>query len=273
MKKILIIAIISIIGSANALAQGPETLLLPDNAVSTAMGGVRQAIETHDNTFGVNANLSMWAPKMMNSKVFGLKAYYCVSPSFELNLEGGMVNGLPYEMSDELGGYSESFTPRDFAAKLGASYKLAAGLSFGAKVTYLRSSLAKETGLNTFGIDAAVQYRKNGLKAEIGACNLASPVALGKADVSYSIAGFTAAAEFDYLFKGGMMAGVGAEYTIAKIASIRAGYHYGNEEKAIPSYVSAGLGFKFAGVHIDAAYIIYKAPLAGTISASLGYSF
>ncbi|MBQ0024808.1 MAG: hypothetical protein KBT00_03670 [Bacteroidales bacterium] len=271
MKKILVFAIAAIISVPSMFAQGPETLLLPGSAASTAIGGISQAVPDHDSTtFGINAGYMMWAPKEMNSTLIGANVWFAASESLEININGGMLSGQPSEISGITGEWSgKSFTPKDIFAKVGALYKLSSGLAFGAKVNFVKSSLA-ETGLSTFGADVCVQYRKNNIKAEFAACNLASQVALCKADAAYTISGFTASAELDFLFAGGLMAGIGAEYSIADIVSLRAGYHYG---EAIPSFLSAGLGFKFAGINLDAAYIIYDTPLAGTISATLGYSF
>ena len=77
----------------------------------------------------------------------------------------------------------------------------------------------------------------------------------------------------DYLFSGALMAGLGLEYCIVDIVSVRAGYHYGDAAKALPSFASVGLGVKFAGVHLDAAFLLASKTLGNTLMIGLGYSF
>ena len=126
-------------------------------------------------------------------------------------------------------------------------------------------------------------YAKDAFSAALGVCNVGSALSYGgesyalpmfaKAGAAYSASGFTASAEVDYLFSGALMAGVGAEYCIVDIVSLRAGFHYGDAAKAIPTYASVGLGVKFAGVHLDAAYLLASKALGNTLTVSLGYAF
>ena len=56
--------------------------------------------------------------------------------------------------------------------------------------------------------------------------------------------------------------------------TFRGGYHYGNASKGvIPSYASLGLGVKFFGVSIDAAYLFGSEILKNSFGVSLGYEF
>ena len=48
--------------------------------------------------------------------------------------------------------------------------------------------------------------------------------------------------------------GVGAGYTFARLATVRAGYHFGDQEKGDPRYTSFGCGIHFYHFHLDAAY-------------------
>jgi len=55
--------------------------------------------------------------------------------------------------------------------------------------------------------------------------------------------------------------------------SLRGGFHYGDPAKAIPTYVSFGLGLQLAGVHFDAAFLTASKTLGNTLLFSLGYAF
>lgn len=67
----------------------------------------------------------------------------------------------------------------------------------------------------------------------------------------------------DFLFLAG----------VSGIAFLRAGYHYGTRDKGLPSFASTGLGLKFAGVELNAAYLFASEALGGTMTFGLGYSF
>lgn len=96
---------------------------------------------------------------------------------------------------------------------------------------------------------------------------------MAKVGGSYTNSGFTAAAEVDYLFSGALMAGLGLEYDIQNIVSLRAGYHYGDARKALPSFASLGLGARFAGVKLNLAYMLANRNIGGSFLLGLGYAF
>ena len=96
---------------------------------------------------------------------------------------------------------------------------------------------------------------------------------MAKVGAAYHIGGFQASAEVDYLFAGAIMAGIGAEYGFKDIAFIRAGFHYGDAQKAIPTYASVGLGVQYWGVRLDATWITASSVLGNSLGFSLSYSF
>ena len=69
------------------------------------------------------------------------------------------------------------------------------------------------------------------------------------------------------------MAGLGVEYTIVDIVSLRGGFHYGDAAKAVPTYASLGLGVHVAGLVFDAAYLLASETVGGSLCITLGYSF
>ncbi len=84
----------------------------------------------------------------------------------------------------------------------------------------------------------------------------------------------SATAETDILFAGAVMAGAGIEYSFRDLLFVRGGYHYGAPHKAVvPSYGSAGLGVKFFGISLDAAYLFGSEILKNSFCVSLGYEF
>lgn len=123
------------------------------------------------------------------------------------------------------------------------------------------------------------------LRASVEVCNLGSGLdygsgpygqpALARASVAIKpLKGLLLTAGTDYLFSGALMAGTGLEYSIFDLVFIRAGFHYGDAAKAIPSYATVGLGLKLKGFSLDAVTLPGGfSPVCGTTMLRLGYEF
>lgn len=70
-----------------------------------------------------------------------------------------------------------------------------------------------------------------------------------------------------------LAASAGLQYSFADMVFVRAGYHFGGSEVPVPSYASAGLGFKFKGVSLNGAYLFASESLSNSFCLTLGYSF
>ena len=70
-------------------------------------------------------------------------------------------------------------------------------------------------------------------------------------------------------------AGAGCEYSFNEMVFARVGYHYGDAVNVVPSYASFGLGLKFFGVTLDAAYLVADStsPMRNTMMFGIGYRF
>lgn len=249
-----------------------------------AAGTNAAAMSLSENKFAAGAAFSMWAPKTANSKIAGLGAWGKINDKLAIGLDARYIMGQAYDVVNDLGYVSSTFSPNDIHATAAVSYKIIDCLSVGVGAKFVSSKLEENVSAMAFGADVSVAFNRNGLSAALAACNLGSsltygkskPVALPamvKAGVAYNIVGLTASAEADYLFDGAFMAGLGLEYSIKDIAFIRAGYHYGDQKKALVSFASVGLGVKFFGVELNACYLLASEALANTMMFGLGYSF
>jgi len=264
-----------------AYARGGAAVALPASAF--AVDNNASAMSLAEDTFSVAATYGMWAPKSADNMVVGLGAWYRINEKFAVGLSGRMLRDKPYDITTVGGQITGSFTPNDLVVGLGLSYAFTDFLSVGLSARMLSSKIGESMSGSSFAGDLTVSYAQNGVSAALGVCNVGSPLSYGGASYAlpmyaklggaYSIAGFTAGAEVDYLFSGALMAGIGLEYTIADIVSLRGGFHYGDAAKAIPTYASLGLGVKFAGVHLDAAFLLASKTLGNTLMLGLGYSF
>ena len=256
------------------LARPADAFALDNNAAAMALSA---------GTFDVAATYGKWAPKTADNMVVGLGTFYKVNDKLALGLSGRVLRDQPYDIASAGGQVTGSFIPMDVVAGLGLSYAVMDGLSLGVSARMVSSSIAADMKGTSFAADITAMYAQDAFSAALGVCNLGSPMSYGgasyalpmlvKAGGAYAAAGLTASAEVDYLFSGALMAGLGLEYGIEDIVFLRGGFHYGDNAKAIPTYASLGLGVKYAGAHIDLAFLTASKTIGNTLMLCLGYAF
>ena len=271
-------------------AQALSSLLLPYGAESSALAGSTLArpaasFAAMDNAsamslscsrFSVGAAYNLWAPESVGSNVADAGAAFRLGDKFALGFGGRLYSSKELAVTNLNGATIDTFTPKDIIGNLALSYKLLDALSVGVTAKFISSGTA-------FGVDVSVSYARRSLGVSAALCNLGTAVSYGgsgyslpmiaKAGAAYKWKGLTLSGEADYLFDGAFAASAGTEYGIAGIAFLRAGYHYGTQDKGLPSFASAGLGVKFFGVELNAAYLFASDALGGTMTFGLGYSF
>lgn len=284
MKKLISLMIVLASVSGTSFAQSMSALLIPTDARSMSMAASTVALEPSSG-LDVEAFAGKWAPKTADNTIAGLDAWISVSDRFALILDGTYFKDSPYEVSTAQGQVTGSFTPGELLLALGGNFKAADCISVELKARLFSSSLAPDIKGSAFGADLIARYHGRGFNVAAGACNLGSSIRYGSGSVSYpmpmmaklggsySYSGFTAAAEVDCLFSGALMAGLGLEYSVKDIVFLRAGYHYGDEGDALPSFASLGLGAQFSGVKLNLSYMLANANIGGSLLVGLGYSF
>ena len=265
-----------------ALAQAVPTLLIPADARSLAQGGIAQPKDA--STLDVQLFYGIWAPNGADNSVFGGDAFARVSERVALSVESRFFAHKPYDVTSPQGQVTSRFTPGDYIVGTGVSVDFTEAFGATLKARFVSSATATDARGGAFCADLSVDYKGAIAFASAGVRNLGSQISYGGG--SYALPamaavsggarpadGLTICAELDYLFTGGLMAGLGVEYTIADIVSLRGGFHYGDAAKAVPTYASLGLGVQFAGVHIDAAFLTASQTLGNTLMFGLGYNF
>ena len=202
--------------------------------------------------------------------------------------------GRAYNMMDENGVISGSYTPADITAGAGIAYRPADFVSLGATLNYAGSRLWGMSGQdgtsNVFFADIQILFKVRDFNFSLSAANLGTPVK-SVSGLSYNLpmngtvgAGYSVSFG-EHNLSAGLEAGLflgsstslfgsaGVEYMFMDIMALRVGYHYGSDISAVPSYASAGVGFHFKGFSIDAAYLFASKVLKNTFSVGLGYSF
>ena len=295
MKRFFLLAFLTVGLQALCSAQVQNMLILSDartagfaaagaaldaDAFVSARGVSAAALSGRTAAFGLGYN--MWAPSSSSMGIAGLGGFFRFG-KVAVAMDGRYFIEEPYEIISSVSKVIGTVQPKEMMAGLGVAFQVAEPLSIGLTGRYYSSSIAEKAKGSAFCVDADVSFRKGGLAAMAGVANLGTKIsyggssyalpALAKGGAAYSLAGLTASVEADYLFSGAFMAGLGLEYGIADIAFVRAGYHYGDAAKALPSYASLGLGAQFAGVSLDFAFLTASESLGNTLLFGLGYSF
>lgn len=295
MKRFFLLTVLSVCLPALCSAQAVNLLIPPDArtagfaAAGSALGADAfvsarnvSAAALSERTGAVGLGYDIWAPSSSSIGIVGLGAFYRFG-KMAVALDGRYLNEKPYDIISNVSKVIGTYKPKDMTVGVGFAYQVAESLSVGVTGRFFSSDIAEKVKGSAFCADVNATFRKDGLAAMAGVSNLGSKIsyggsshslpALAKAGVAYSIAGFTASAEADYLFSGAFMAGLGLEYGIADIAFLRAGYHYGDAAKALPSFASLGLGLQYSGFSLDLAFLTASETLGNTFLFGLGYSF
>lgn len=296
MKRIIIIALCAL--GINANAQTMQFLNVNQDAAASAVAGTgvgrpadafalennMAAASLSTSEFAAEIGYGMWQPNTSKTGVVSAAGYLQLNDKVALGAAFKNFSEAEYSITSADGRNTGSFKPSEMAAGLGVSFKVSEGFAIGLNAKFASSTIAESAKASSVAADLSLAYAGNGLQAGLAVCNIGGKVDYGaetkyslpsiaKAGAAYTIAGLTASAELDFLFSGGLMAGLGAEYWVKDIVAVRAGFHYGDSAKAIPTYASAGLGFNLAGVKLNAAYLLASDTLGGSMMFGLGYSF
>lgn len=269
------------LGIGNATVAAEATAYSLDNNVA--------AMSLGDARFAAAASFGLWQPSYADDKVAGAAAMFRPADRWAAGLSFRHLAQPEYNIVSDSGLESRdgTFAPAEFNIAMGASYAVTGYLSAGIAARLTRSSLAPEASATVPGADIGLYFRLNGISAGLSVNNLGPKAKYGetgypqpsllKAGAGYRLDLDTysvgTAVEADVFFTGVFMAAIGLDYSFKDILCIRAGYHYGNESKTVPSYASAGFGVKFFGVWLDAAYLFGSPVLKNSFCVSLGYSF
>ena len=281
--KRLILSITAACLALGAAAQSVPSLLIPTDSRSLAMGGVSRPL-TNDFSMDAQAYFGIWAPKAIKSTVIGGEASLCLGRSILLTLEGKTFQDSPYEEAGEQGKVKNTFKPYDFNIALGGTYFINDHFYAGLKLRAVTSYLSNDGKGSAFCGDIFASYGGEKWSAAIAGRNIGSKINYGSGAYSLPalaaisgefrpLEGLRADAEVDYLFSGALMAALGVEYGFADMVFARAGFHYGDPAKALPTFASVGIGAKFIGIRLDAAYVFLSETLGNSFLVSLGYAF
>ena len=297
MKKTLVIAA-AILLSCGLYAQDAASVAMPFSVIprtvsSLSTGGTGAFDDATLRVFGeekLDASLSWysWAPSSVASNDINVDFFARLGQRLGLSAQFALDNGQKYDIYDATGKKGGFYVPKDLMVKIGAAYRILPSLSAGATVRIMNSSLTAKNSYSAFAADVMAAYEIGSAHVAAGVTNLGTPVKAADGTsfglpAAATLAGNYAlsfaekhAVDFklqaDWFFKGGLCARAGAEYGFADMAFVRVGYCYGGTSP-MPSFLSLGLGGKFAGISLNAAYLLGSPTVGGTLAVGAGYSF
>lgn len=239
------------------------------------------ALPFSNSKMDFGASYSMWGPSTANENFisFGAGAAF---GKFAVSVAGSIGNNEPYTEYREGGFEGSKFTPKDMHIGFGAAYGITESLGVGVSGKYLSSTLSSNASYTAFGVDVMAFGKFGPVAAGAGVRNVGSKVKSYSGNsfglpTSFAVgaaydapAGFGAELDVNYVFAAGLDLSAGVHYCWNDMVTVRAGYHKG---AVLPDFLSVGGGFKFAGIYLDAAYVITPSAAAGTMCLGLGYRF
>lgn len=246
-----------------------------------------------DQKMDIAASYGMWQPSVSGNNVISVAGYGRVAKFMSITAGVKYYTHKPYDISDANGNITGTFSPKEMSAGIGLAFKILPILSASANVHYVMSDMGGPKKANAVSADFGAMVHLKFMNIGVTASNIGSKINYGGAS-SYSLPanlkiGVGTSQTFSDIHKitanlqGGMtfhntafFGELGAEYMYNELVAARVGFHYGNPDKTIPPYVSVGLGAKFFGISLNAAYLIAvtaSSPLKNTFSVSVGWGF
>lgn len=242
-----------------------------------------------DERLSVGASGQIWAPNGVKSTNFAFGSAFRTGERFGFSVGGAYQIGEEYMSTDEMGNIAGAFKPNDLIINAGIGVRIIENLAAGVNVRYASQKLSADNSYSAFTTDIFLTYRLSELNISAGVSSLGTSVKSASGDsfgpptsatvgvewlkVFSAIHSLRLVVDADYYLSGDITAASGAEYSFKNFIFLRAGYHYGSKDKGLPSFASAGLGVKFAGVQLNAAYLLASETLGGSLMIGLGYSF
>ena len=302
MRRFCLVALMALASAGMVAAQEGGMAALPFTRIdrnprsSAFAGGGRASVGAPGawQAFGAAASLPF-----MEGMVDGALGFQLWEPNNEvdqtINIQGGAAVKFG-SIGIALGGAYQSgipngdFTPSDRLVSLGFAYGIGQRISLGLNARYAAQSLAKDISFSGFSFDLAVLGKiTRELSATLGVSTLGTPVASSGdtpfGQPTYAFAGLAWRQLFgtdhalegvldgEYGFDGQFAGSVGAEYAFRNLVFVRAGYRLAGEYALLPSHLSLGLGFSYAGFRLDASFLTLNPMLGNTFSVAAGYRF
>ena len=190
--------------------------------------------------------------------------------------------GNAYAETSDSGEAGESVIPGQMMFCAGVAYRFLNVFSLGLGARYTSQGLGPDALYQAVSGTASLMFQAAGIRATAGIKDLGSKLAgeyplparaFAGADYtrSFGVHAVEVAAEANIYLSGAFSAGAGVSYTFKDMLVARAGYILGGSS-ATANAITLGLGGKYKGVRLDAAYLISAAPVGNSFTLGLGFS-
>lgn len=298
-----LISILGLLSLASVSLAQTSFMSVPNDAKSLSMGstGVASsasayslfnnvaATATSEDFTSVGLNYTYWQPSYAEAQTMSFAGFIKPTDKLALSL------GYRYEMLpsqkyiDEIGTEGANFSPMGMSIDLGVAYNIVKGFSAGLNLRYINTSLIDKTN-SAFSADVHFMYQLarsnigltvNNLGTESGPIVQPMNIKIGG---SYELLNMqfhklTPQVQVGYILSPSditsITASIGLEYSFDSKYYVRAGYSYADDTKFMPDHASVGLGVRFRGFAVDAAYLIATGsnnPIKNTFSVNLSWS-
>lgn len=268
-----------------------ESLAAGSNAMMTssafAVSNNISLLPFFEESLNLKASYAGFGSPKANS--FSLGAGAKVGEKLGIGFTASSIAHSEYDVISETGAANGTFKPSDLKLGIGAGFKIIDNISAGLSIYYLNETLADNFKYSAIASDLLVAAKFGDITVSGGAKSIgtkvkssdgsdfSTPSSIYIGGVLDKAAGETgkikAAVDADYFFEGGLGASLGAGYTWKDMVSARAGFRYGGDT-VLPTSLSAGIGAKFSGIALDAAYVLGLGEVkVNTLCICLGYSF
>lgn len=261
--------------------------LLSTSSIAWGSYGNIAALPFSDLKGDAQLSYNNWNPTSTN--------YYNGAVGFNLKNKVGISGGFStgsgkeFELFDDNGNSAGQFTPKNIRANVGVSWRFIEWISVGANVSMVNETLLDNFSSKAVAADVYLMGEFKGIRASAGISKLGGKVkdssgrefplatsvvaAIGYAK-DFDENRIEVEADMDYFLSSTspISVSLGAAYTYNDMVSIRGGFHSGG---VISNHASVGLGLKFFGVRLDAAYFLAgsDSPVHNTVAIGLGYCF
>lgn len=285
MRKLLLFAMLLIPAAAGAVDPGTEAmpfLRLEFSPSSLAVGGSRPGsaaiVPFSQNQFAAGASYMKFAPELSSTTyISGGASARHEAFGFSLDFSRGAGEKI----------YGTDDRPSDIVIKGGIGYAIDENFSVGMNLGYAGQTIMADYKTSSYVADFFAAGRFNSLTAWAGLSTLGSSIGsessgefplpsslcLGASfnlvDAGKHLLALSATA--DYYFSGTFSVSAGVEYGFARHAFFRGGYRYGGDS-VLPSFASAGLGIRFYGIELNAAYLFASDVLGKTLAIGLVFT-
>lgn len=238
----------------------------------------------------IGASYGQWQPNTSDNSTVAVGAFGRITDFLAVTAAYRNFTHKSYTIMDENGINKGKFTPEEYSAGVGLAFKILPILSAGANVNYLSSKIGVGEKADAVTFDICAKAVLEDLSVGLTASNLGSKISYNdgakyslpstvKLGAAYSLAindehNVTPMAQIGSLIDDfNFFAEAGAEYSYKDFAFVRAGYHYGDEKKYIPSFFSLGLGVRFFGFGLNAAYQLGSSNVNNSFLIALSWGF